>query len=84
MAINLVTFDDFAGSQVGRKETIMTNDIILKGKKGKIFIKNLNFKPVIYICTILEDDGTFLKIKDLNNDILVINKSDIIQFREEE
>ena len=53
-------------------------------KKCKIFVRNLNDKPVIYTGTILSVEGNFVTISAKNFEKVTINMNDIIQIKEEE
>jgi len=56
--------------------------IFQKEKKYKIKSKNQNKKIKIYTARIIDEDNTFIKFEDKENQIIVLNKSCIMESRE--
>jgi len=54
------------------------------GKKVKIFIRNLDSKPIVYTAEVLSVEGSFITFRDRGGKIISINLMDVIQVRTEE
>jgi predicted choloylglycine hydrolase len=51
------------------------------GKKVKIFIRNLDFKPIVYTAEVLSVEGSFITFRDRTDKIISINLADVIQVK---
>ncbi len=53
------------------------------GQKVRIFIRNLNDKPIVYTATILSVEDGFITFTERNGEKICVNIKDIIQIKEE-
>jgi len=51
------------------------------GRKGKIFVRNLDSKAIVYTADVLSVEGSFMTIRDRDGNIISINLMDVIQIK---